>query len=92
MRVLGEKSVTGMDRIDVTHFSSAHDSIDLQITVRAWRRANTDRFVRQLDMQRIDVRFRINRERANPKFLASADHPQGDFAAIGDKDFFEHQA
>ena len=57
MRVLREESVAGMNRIDVANLGCAHDAIDFQITFRAWRRANTDRFIRKLNMQRIDVRF-----------------------------------
>ena len=92
MRVLGEKSVAGMDRIDVADFGRAHDAIDLQITIGARRRADADRFVGQLHMERIDVRLGVNRERADAEFLAGANDAQRDFAAIGDQDFFEHQS
>ena len=63
----------------------------LQITFRARRRADADRFVGQLHVERIDVGLGIDRERANPEFLAGADDAQRDFAAIGDQDFFEHR-
>ena len=91
VRVLGQKSVAGMNRIDVADFGRAHDAIDLQITFRARRRADADRFVRQLDVQRIDVRLGINREGANAEFFAGANDAQRNFAAIGDQNFFEHQ-
>ena len=90
VRVLGQESVAGMDRIHVAHFSRAHDAIDLQITIGAGGRADADRFVGQLHMERIDVRLRVNRERADAEFLTGADDAERDFAAIGDQDFFEH--
>ena len=34
VRVLGEKSVAGMNRIDVADFGRAHDAIDFQIAFR----------------------------------------------------------
>ena len=91
MRVLGQKSVAGMNRIDIAHFGGAHDAIDLQITFRARRRADADRFVRQLHVERIDIRFRIDREGANAEFLAGANDAERDFAAIRDQNFLKHQ-
>ena len=90
VRVLGEKSVAGMDRIHVADFRRAHDAVDLQITIGARRRADADRFVGQLDVQRIDIRLGINRQRPDAEFLAGADDAQGDFAAVCDQDFLEH--
>ena len=29
MRILGEKTVTGMDCIDIAHLGRAHDAVDL---------------------------------------------------------------
>ena len=39
MRVLGQKSVARMDRIDIADFGRAHDAIDFQIAIRARRRS-----------------------------------------------------
>ena len=61
MRILGEKTVTGMDRIDIAHLRRAHDAVDFQITFGTGRSADADRFVCELNMQRIDVRLGINR-------------------------------
>jgi hypothetical protein len=44
-----------------------------------------------LDMERIDIRFRVNRQRANAQLLASANNPQRNFSAIGDQNFFKHR-
>src|SRR4051812_23415644 len=80
-----------MNRIDIADFRRAHDPIDSQIAIRARWRADADGFIRELHMQRITVRFGVNRERANPQLLAGADHAQGYFAAVCDEDFLEHQ-
>ena len=90
VRVLGEKSVAGMNRIDVADFGRADDAVDLQIAVGARRRADADRFVGELHVERIHVRLGINRQRLDAEFLAGADDAERDFAAIGDQDFVEH--
>ena len=84
VRVLRQETVAGMDRIHVAHFRRAHDAIDLQITFRARRRADADRFVRELDVERIDIRLRIDREGADAQLLASANDAQRDFAPVRD--------
>ena len=55
MRVLGEESVARMNRVDVADLGRAHDTVDFQITLGAGRSADADRFVRELNVQRIDV-------------------------------------
>jgi hypothetical protein len=90
VRVLGQETVPGMDRIHVAHFGGAHDPVDLQITFRAGRRADTNRFVGQLDMERIDVGFGIDGESPDPQLLAGPDDAERDFAPIRDKNFLEH--
>src|SRR5207247_10128031 len=90
VRVLRQKSVTRMNRIDIAYFSGAHDAIDFQITFRARWGANANRFIRQLDVERINIRFRVDREGANAKFSTSANDAQCNLAAIRDKDFFKH--
>jgi len=40
-------------------------------------------------MHRPTISFRINRARLDTKFVAGADYPYGDLAAVGDEDFGE---
>ena len=47
-------------------------------------------FVGELDMHRIRVGGRMDRDGRNAEFLGGAQNAQGDFAAIGDQDFVEH--
>ena len=51
MRVLSEKSVAEMNRVDIANLGGAHDAVDLQITFRAGRRADTNGLLRKLHMQ-----------------------------------------
>ena len=90
MRVLGEKSVAGMDRIDIANLGCAHDSVDFEVAFRAGRRADTNGFVCKLNMQRIDVGLRVNRQRSDAELLAGANHAQRNLTAIGNQDFFKH--
>src|SRR4029453_2071982 len=48
MGVLGEKSIAGMNRIDIADLCSAHDAIDFKVALRAGRRANANGFVCKL--------------------------------------------
>src|SRR6478752_1522004 len=90
MRVLSEEPIAGMNCVNVADLGRAHDPIDFQIALKAGRRTDADRFIGQLDMQRIDVCFRIDRKGANAEFLASANHPQRDLSAISNQNFLEH--
>ncbi len=90
MRVLGEKSIAGMNRVNIADLGCAHDPIDSQITFQARGGADADRFVSKLDVQRIDVCLRINRQSANAEFFARANHPQRDFSAISNQYFLKH--
>ena len=92
VRVLREKTVAGMDRIHVADFRGADDAVDLEVAFRARRGADANRLVGQLDVQRINIRLRINRERPDAEFLAGADNAQRDFAAIGDQNFLKHRS
>src|SRR5207247_11127997 len=84
MPYISNKSINGMNRVDIAHFVGAHDAIDFQITFRARGRANANRFIRQLDVERIDIRFRVDCDGANAKFSASTNDAQRDLAAVRD--------
>ena len=91
MRVLREKPIAGMDGIDIANLGCAHNAIDFQITLGAGRRADADRFICELNMQRIDVGFRINSQGPNTELFAGANDAQRNFAAIGNQNFFKHE-
>src|SRR5213595_868137 len=49
MRVLGEKPVAWMNRVNIADLGRAHDPIDSQIALKARRRTDADRFISKLD-------------------------------------------
>ena len=88
--VFGEKAVARMDGIHVGDFGGTDDLGDVQIAFAAARRADANRFVSESHVQRVAVRLRIHAHGGNSQFLAGANNPQGDFPAVGDKNFLEH--
>src|SRR5262249_54805648 len=78
MRVLSEEPVAGMNRVNVADLGRAHDPIDSQITLKAGRRADADRFIGKLDVKRIDICFGIHCQGTNAEFLTGANDPQRD--------------
>ena len=49
-----------------------------------------DRLIRHGDEERIAVRLRIDRDAGDPYPMRRFEDAAGDFAAIGNEDFFEH--
>ena len=80
-----------MDCVDVGNFSRADDRRNIEIALRELRRADADGFVGKAHMKRIAVRLAIDGNRADAQLFASANHPQGDFTAVGNQDLFEHE-
>ena len=91
MGVLGEKTVSGMDGIDIGNLGSTDDAVDFQIAFTAGCRTDTDRLIGELHMEGVDIRFGIDGHGANAEFLAGTNNPQGNLPPIGDKDFLEHE-
>jgi hypothetical protein len=90
MGVLGQESVTRMDGIDVADFGGADHAVDFQITVGTRGFTDADGFIGELDVEGIDVGFRVNRERFDPELLAGANNAQRDLASVGDQNLIEH--
>ena len=65
---------------------------NVQIAVGAPRRTDADVFVGEADVQRILVGLRIDGDGLDAELAAGADDAQGDFAAISDEDFLEHES
>src|SRR5579872_4934257 len=79
-----------MNGVYIRDLSCADYSRNVEVALRQLRRTNADGFVSKLDMQRMPVGLTVNRHRANAQFFASANHPQGNFATVRNKDFIEH--
>jgi hypothetical protein len=78
-----------MDGIRVGDFGSCQNLGHVKVGIRGTRWANANRFVRETDMQAFAIRCRVNSDRFDAHFFASANNSQGNFATIGDKDFLE---
>ena len=90
MGVFRKKTVAGMDGIHVRDLGGADDAVNAQITFRGRGFADANGLVGHLHVHGIGIHLRINGHGADVQFFASADDPDGDFAAVGDQDFFKH--
>ena len=90
-RALGQKAVSGMDRLRARRLAGGDDLVDHEIGLRRGGRPDGDGLVRHLDMQGVLVGFRIDRDRLDPHAARRLDDSAGDFAAVGDQDFLEHR-
>ena len=80
-----------MDRVDIGDLGGADDRWNVQITQRQLWRTDADGFIGKAHVQGVAVGFAVNRDSFDSEFFAGADHPKGDFTAIGDKDLIEHE-
>ena len=80
---LGEKSVTGVNRIGATAPGGGQQGRDRQVRLR--RRSGTDAFggVGRAHVRRIGVGIGIHRNRPQPRRPGGPDDPQGDLAPVG---------
>ncbi len=88
--VLGKETVAGMNGFGVGDFGGADHRWNVQIAARALGRADADGFVRKTRVEAVAVGFGIHGDGADAQILAGADDAQGDFAAVGDQNFFKH--
>src|SRR5262249_35036683 len=84
--VLAQESIAGMDGVDIRDLGRADDGGDVQIAARALGGPDANGLVGETRMQAVTVGFRIDRDSADAEFLARANDPPGDFAAIRDED------
>ncbi len=89
--VLGEESVAGVNGVGLGDFGCRDDAVGLEIAVAAGPRTDAHRLVGKLHVQRIDIGLGVDRHGLHSQFAAGADHPEGDFASVGNEDFREHR-
>ena len=66
------------------------DAVDVQVRLRARRRADRPGLVRHAHVQRIPVGFGVNGDGGDAEAPAGADDADRDFAAVGDQNGSEH--
>ena len=87
IRVLAEKSVAGMDGVDIGNFRGADDGGNVQIAAGTLGWADTNGFVRKANVQAVPIGLGINSNGGDAKILAGADDAERDLSAVGDQDF-----
>src|SRR5207237_279790 len=90
IRALRKETVTGMDGVGAGDFRRADDRGNAQITVCTPGGPDTDVLVREADMERVLIRFRIDGDGLDAQFPARADDAQRDFTAVRNQDLLEH--
>ena len=89
---LGEEAIARMHRLRPRRLAGGDDLVDDEIGLGRSRRPDMHCFVGHLDMQRVLVGVRINRNSLDAHAPGGLDNPAGNFAAVGDEDFGEHQS
>ena len=81
--VLGEEAVARMDGIDIVLLADTDDVLDVEVGID-WLLALADeiRFIGAAAMQRQDIFFRVDRDRADAHLVAGAENADGNLAAV----------
>src|SRR6267142_1491150 len=91
VRILRKEAVSRMDGIHICNFRGADDLRNIQITFAAAGGPDAHGFISKSYVERIPVGLGIDRNRTDSQFLASANHAQGDFPAIGYQNLVKHR-
>ncbi|OQC35440.1 MAG: hypothetical protein BWX64_02454 [Acidobacteria bacterium ADurb.Bin051] len=91
LRVLGEETVAGVDRVRAGDLRRRDQRRDVEVALRRGGRADADVLVGVGDVERVAVGGRVDRHGRNPQLAAGVDDPQRDLAAVGDQDLAEHR-
>jgi hypothetical protein len=89
--VFRQEAVAGMDRVGASLLAGGDDLVHRQIRLAARRGADRDRFVGDLDVERVAVGVGIDRDRRDAKAPRGLDDAAGDLAAVGDQDLLQHR-
>ncbi len=87
---LAEEAVARMHRLGAGRLAGVDDQLGLEIGFGRRRGPEPHALVGHPHMRRARVGVGINRDRLDAHAPRGADHPAGNFPAIGDQDFLEH--
>ncbi len=90
--VFAEESVAGMDGLGAGFGGGFEDLIAAEIALGGGRGADADGFAGGGDVQGMGVGLGIDGDGGDAEAIEGANDAAGDFAAVGDQDFFEHEA
>ncbi len=90
IRILGQKTIAGVDRLGIGHFCRADDGRNVEVAQRRLRRPDAYRFVCQLHVLGFGVGLGMNYDSLDAHFAAGTLDSERDLAAIGYEDFSKH--
>ena len=88
--VFRQKAVAGMHRVGAGDLAGREQRGHVEIAVLRRRRADADALVGEAHMHGVGVGGGMHRDGGDAEFLARAQNPQCDLAAIGYQDLVEH--
>ena len=88
--ILRQEAVSRMHRFSAGLGAGGDDPFDQQIALGDRRRPDRHRLVGDADVRRAGVRLGMDGDGLDPHRLGGADHPAGDFTAVGDENLVEH--
>ena len=89
--VLREEAVARVHGLAAGRLRRCYEVGNAQVALRRGRGPNADSLVGQLDVQRLPVGCRVDRDRLDSELVERADHPDGDLATVGHEDTGEHR-
>ena len=90
--VLRQKAIAGMHSVGPKPHRRPHHAGDIKVAVTRCRPADEHRFANVTHVQGASVGLRVHGRHRNTQAAAGASNAPGDFAPVGDKDFFEHHS
>src|SRR5439155_65021 len=90
LRIFTEKSVSGMDGVGAGHLGGGEDGGDVQVALLGRRRADAERLVGELHVQRVRVRGGVDRHGLDAQLAGRPDDAEGDLGPVRDEDLVEH--
>ncbi|MCY1524665.1 hypothetical protein D9M68_596090 [compost metagenome] len=88
--VLGQEAVARVDGLGIRDFGSRNDGRHVQVAFTRRRGPDAHGFIGQAHVLGFAVSLGVHDHGLDAQLAASALNAQGDFAPIGDQDFFEH--
>jgi hypothetical protein len=83
-RVLGEKPVTGMDRIGARDLGGGNDARDVEVRFARGRGPDADVVVGEADVERFPIGLGVDSDGLDAQLATGSDDAQSDFAAVRD--------
>jgi hypothetical protein len=91
LSILREEAIPWVNGIYVGDFGCGDNPIRSQVTIRTPGASDADGLVSELDVKGLNIGLGVNGEGFNAELTARADNAEGDFTAICDEDFLDHQ-